>query len=61
MGFKNQPAEARTQLTKDKVIKIVRDGFISAAERDIYTGDEVVINVITKDGVEVLRYPLRRD
>ncbi|WAR30706.1 SMG7-like protein [Mya arenaria] len=55
VGFKNQPAENRTKLTKEQVIKIVRDGFISAAERDIYTGDEVVINVVTKDGVEVIK------
>ncbi|XP_052788207.1 proteasome subunit beta type-1-like [Mya arenaria] len=61
VGFKNQPAENRTKLTKEQVIKIVRDGFISAAERDIYTGDEVVINVVTKDGVEVIKFPLRRD
>ena len=40
---------------------MVRDGFISAAERDIYTGDEVVVNIITKDGVQVERFPLRRD
>ncbi|KAH3705659.1 proteasome subunit beta type-1-like [Dreissena polymorpha] len=61
VGFKNQPAMERTPLTKDQVIKIVRDGFISAAERDIYTGDEVVINIVTKDGIEVRRFPLRRD
>ncbi|XP_045205269.1 proteasome subunit beta type-1-like [Mercenaria mercenaria] len=61
VGFKNLPKEARVQLTKEQVVKTVKDGFISAAERDIYTGDEVVVNIITKDGVQVERFPLRRD
>lgn len=61
VGFKNLPKEARVQLSKEQVVKIVKDGFISAAERDIYTGDEVVVNIVTKDGVQVERYPLRRD
>jgi 20S proteasome subunit beta 6 len=39
----------------------VKDVFISAAERDIYTGDAIVLNVITKDGVKVETFPLRRD
>ena len=51
----------RVPLSKEEVVKIVKDGFISAAERDIYTGDSVVVNIITKDGVQVERYPLRKD
>lgn len=46
---------------KDKVIALIKDAFVSAAERDIYTGDSLVINVITKDGVTVEHYPLRKD
>ncbi|KAL4219536.1 Proteasome subunit beta type-1 [Mactra antiquata] len=61
VGFKNLPKQARVPLSKEEVVKKVRDGFISAAERDIYTGDEVVVNIITKDGVEVERFPLRKD
>lgn len=61
VGFKNQPKQERLALSKEEVVEIVKDGFISAAERDIYTGDGVVINIVTKDGVEVRSYPLRRD
>ena len=61
VAFKNLPKEARTPLSKEQVVKIVKDGFISAAERDIYTGDSVVVNIITKDGVQVEKFPLRRD
>jgi 20S proteasome alpha/beta subunit len=48
-------------LTKEETIGLVKDVFISAAERDIYTGDAVVLHIITKDGVEVQRMELRRD
>uniref|UniRef100_T1GRS7 Proteasome subunit beta n=1 Tax=Megaselia scalaris TaxID=36166 RepID=T1GRS7_MEGSC len=39
-------------LQPEKAISIAIDTFISASERDIYTGDSVVICVITKDGIE---------
>lgn len=61
VGFKNMPKQERLPLSKEQVIKLVRDGFISAAERDIYTGDSVVINIITKDGIQTERFPLRKD
>ncbi len=48
-------------LSQEKAISLAKDVFISAAERDIYTGDAVLINVITKDGVKTERFPLRRD
>lgn len=49
------------ELTKEDAIRLTRDVFISAAERDIYCGDEVVIDVITSDGVQRSSFPLRRD
>ena len=61
VGFKNLPKGERVSLNKEEVVRLIRDGFISAAERDIYTGDAVHISVITKDGVESVKYPLRRD
>ena len=61
VGFKNLPKGDRVSLNKEEVVRLIRDGFISAAERDIYTGDAVHISVITKDGVESVKYPLRRD
>ena len=54
-GWKDQP------LSLDKAIKLVKDVFISAAERDIYTGDGILLNIVTKDGVREESFPLRRD
>jgi 20S proteasome subunit beta 6 len=67
LGFKNQSESFLlnksnvVKLSKDVCIKLIKDAFISAAERDIYTGDGVIINVITKEGIETLHFPLRRD
>ncbi|XP_046366928.2 proteasome subunit beta type-1-B-like [Haliotis rufescens] len=61
IGFKNQEGVTKVPLTQEKCVALVKDVFISAAERDIYTGDGIVINVITKDGVRVEKFPLRRD
>ena len=55
IGFKNQQGVAEAPLSKDKAV------FTAAAERDIYTGDAVIISVITKDGVTQEAFPLRRD
>ncbi|KAG8123615.1 hypothetical protein E2320_018967 [Naja naja] len=41
--------------------QLVKDVFISAAERDVYTGDALKICIITKDGIKEESYPLRRD
>ncbi|TGZ38200.1 hypothetical protein CRM22_011302 [Opisthorchis felineus] len=48
-------------LEKTQAIKLAKDIFISAAERDINCGDAVLIQVITRDGIEEFRFPLRRD
>ncbi|VDD84131.1 unnamed protein product [Mesocestoides corti] len=48
-------------LEKDAAIRLAKDIFISAAERDIYCGDSVVIDVITASGIQRLSFPLRRD
>lgn len=48
-------------LTKEKAVSLVREVFTAAAERDIYTGDAVVISVITKDCVIEYPFPLRKD
>ena len=39
----------------------VKDVFISCGERDIYTGDQVEIAVITKDGIETIMFDLKAD
>eukprot|EP00918_Siedleckia_nematoides_P072815 GHVU01158953.1.p1 GENE.GHVU01158953.1~~GHVU01158953.1.p1 ORF type:complete len:232 (+),score=33.40 GHVU01158953.1:80-775(+) len=61
IGYKNQQNVTKDPLSKDKAVNLVKDVFISAAERDIYTGDSIIIQIVTKDGVEVERFPLRRD
>lgn len=61
IGLKNQQNVQRVSLSKEKVVNLVKDVFISAAERDIYTGDAVVVHVITKDGTTTERFPLRKD
>jgi len=38
-----------------------KDIINSIAERDIYTGDQVEIVIITRNGVSVKREPIRRD
>lgn len=62
LGHKNiSPDVPRVTLTREKVVALVKDIFVGATEREIYTGDNVDIFVITKDGVEKERMPLRRD
>ncbi|XP_033643243.1 proteasome subunit beta type-1-like [Asterias rubens] len=61
IGGKNQEGYEAPPLTIEKAVALVKDVFISAAERDIYTGDGIIVNVITKDGVREERFPLRRD
>lgn len=49
------------QLSLEDALRIVKDVFVSAGERDIYVGDHVDIRVITADGIQHLRHNLRRD
>ena len=51
----------KTPLTKDKAVSLIQDVFSAAAERDIYTGDGLLISVITSTGIEQSEVPLRRD
>ena len=48
-------------LSREKAVMLVKDVFISATERDIYTGDSLLIKIITKDGVETEVFQLRKD
>jgi 20S proteasome subunit beta 6 len=61
IGGKNQTGVKLPPLTVEKAVFLVKDVFISAAERDIYTGDALQIQVINKDGVKKEVFPLRRD
>lgn len=48
-------------LTLEKALQLVKDVFISAAERDVYTGDALKICIVTKDGIKEESVQLRRD
>jgi len=62
IGFKNMQLEDGVpNITKERAVAVATDTFISAAERDIYTGDAVLINIITEDGIEVKKVELRKD
>lgn len=61
IGFKNMEGVQHVPLTKDKAVQLVKDVFISAAERDVYTGDALRICVITKEGINEQTIALRKD
>jgi len=63
VGLRNRTEESKPKepIGLEEAIRIVKDTFIGAAERDIYTGDAVLIKIITKDGIREDQFPLRRD
>lgn len=61
IGLKNMQNIKEEPLPLEKALAIMKDVFISAAERDIYTGDSIKINVITKDGIKEESFELRKD
>lgn len=60
-GYKNMENIEQKPLSREKAMQLVIDAFISAAERDITTGDNVLIHVIDATGVKEHQFPLRRD
>ena len=42
-------------------VEIIKDSFITAGERNIYTGDSVEIFIITKDGLKKEVFELKKD
>jgi len=61
IGQKNLKNKDNSPITKERAIQVIKDGFISGAERDIETGDGVLLRIITKDGVQDEFFSLRRD
>uniref|UniRef100_A0AAQ5YMA8 Proteasome subunit beta n=1 Tax=Amphiprion ocellaris TaxID=80972 RepID=A0AAQ5YMA8_AMPOC len=61
IGFKNMEGVEQVPLTQDKAVQLVKDVFISAAERDVYTGDALRVCIITKEGINEQTIPLRKD
>jgi 20S proteasome subunit beta 6 len=61
IGLKNQKNPDPSPLTRERAIKVIKDAFTSATERDIYTGDYLEIFLITKDGIVTERFDLKKD
>lgn len=51
----------REELNLEDCVDLIKDGFTSACERDIYTGDQVEICKITAKGLEMETLELRKD
>ncbi|CAL4101205.1 unnamed protein product, partial [Meganyctiphanes norvegica] len=60
VGGLNMQGE-KPKMTKELAHELINDSFVSATERDINTGDGVVIYTITKDGINEETVKLRRD
>uniref|UniRef100_A0ABI7YVY6 Proteasome 20S subunit beta 1 n=1 Tax=Felis catus TaxID=9685 RepID=A0ABI7YVY6_FELCA len=61
VGFKNMQNVEHVPLSLDRAMRLVKDVFISAAERDVYTGDALKICIVTKEGIREETVPLRKD
>ena len=48
-------------MTPERAVDLVEHAFRSAAERDIYTGDQLEIMILTKDGAKTVWRQLRKD
>jgi len=57
----NNRSDENRELPHEEVVEIVKDAFVTAGERDIYTVDSVEIMVITKDGIETQTFNLKAD
>nr|ACO11652.1 Proteasome subunit beta type-1 precursor [Caligus rogercresseyi] len=58
---KNMTNGTMKDLSIDETVNIIHDCFISAAERQIQTGDGIMFKIITKEGIETKSVGLRRD
>merc|ERR1712232_830122 len=59
IGNNNRLTEKKN-LGAEEVVEILKDAFVSATERDIYTGDTLEIMVIKKDGIQTANFALKK-
>lgn len=57
----NMVGQAPADLTKEEALIMLKNAFVGAAERDIFTGDSVRFFIITSSGVDSEVLPLRKD
>lgn len=60
IGNRNRTTMAES-LSSAEVVEILKDAFLSAGERDIYTGDQVEIMVMDAEGCHVQTFALKAD
>lgn len=53
--------DEKKNLSKEAAVSLIKDLFASAAERDIYCGDSVLIRIVTADGITDDQFQLRKD
>merc|ERR1719410_276720 len=58
IGHRNRLDEKR-ELGVEEIVEIIKDAFVTAGERDIYTGDSVEIKIITVDGIQTINFALK--
>ncbi|KAJ1523682.1 hypothetical protein ONE63_001522 [Megalurothrips usitatus] len=61
VGLKNMENVTKEIISLEKAVAVVKDAFISAAEREIHTGDAIMINIIDKNGIREEKFALRKD
>lgn len=60
VGHKHRTDEKR-DLSEAEVVDIMKRVFKAACERDIYTGDGVDMYIIRADGMENVKFELKKD
>jgi 20S proteasome subunit beta 6 len=60
VGGKNRKDKVPS-LSAEAAVELCKDAFITAGERDIYTGDSVEIVLMTKNGMKREVFQLKKD
>jgi 20S proteasome subunit beta 6 len=53
--------DGKREYNAEEAVALIKEGFITAGERDIMCGDAVEIILITKDGQKKEVFPLKKD
>jgi len=53
--------DPKPKLTLQMTKEIMKDAFVTAGERDIYTGDTLQMYAMTKDGIQLEEFELKKD